>query len=266
MTLLSAHLHLTCSTPDRLPPWTGGLAQAWFLEWVRSVQPELAAQLHDSIDRKPYTISALTESSDVYPNGYTLRLTTFSRAATAAISVLLTEHPPRQIRLGKLNFDMIQLHIEHSDYDALVRQATESPVWLNLHFHSPTTFRSNRLEVPLPLPSLVFGSLIHAWDTFSALPLPLHLGDFIRNQVVLSRHQVATQRVAYSKHRSHVGFTGRVQFAIRALPAGVPTVLSQAEQTSAVRLLGALSRYAYFAGVGIRTAAGMGQTLPLDHW
>lgn len=257
MTLLSVTFQ--CATPDRLelPRWTGHIVQAWFLGWLRAVNSELSTRLHDTPGRKPYTVSPIFDQSREGA-AYGFRLTTLSNELSEAVEPLLSGSPP-DLRLGSTLYSLSIACIARSSYEALVREAADQPPPIILRFSSPTCFHSGGLDVPLPLPSLVFASLIQAWDVFSPLPLPLQLSETVRAHVALARHQLHTERVVIPQHGSHVGFTGKVQFAFHKIGTAPDDLSSRA-------LLSALLHYAAFAGVGVRTTAGMGWVTPQAAW
>src|SRR5262249_7886296 len=124
-----------------------------------------------------------------------------------------------------------------------------------LHFATPTAFRHNGLLVPLPLPELVYGSLIRAWDSFSPLKLPVQLQDFLALSVAIARHRIATQIFTLSRNEKHVGFTGSAEYVVLLAKGG----LSEDVFRQYVQSIALLTDFAFYTGVGIRTAVGMGQ-------
>src|SRR5262249_24296261 len=86
----------------------------------------------------------------------------------------------------------------------------------NLRWEFATTkeFHKCGLSMPIPIPSLVFGSLIQAWDQFSPLPLPLTMGSFVERHVGVSRHRISTRLVKFGKSEQHIGFVGDVHYHI----------------------------------------------------
>ncbi len=233
----------------------GRVAQAWLLDWMRGGDPDLSASLHDTVGRKPYTISPLIGADD----RYALRITSLRADVSERFDTLLRRQSPSEMRIEAAQLAVEAIEIEESSYAELVREATETIASLALRFITPTTFHSNRLDVPLPLPALVFGSLIHAWDSFSPLPLPIHLATLVGDGMAIADCQLRTRRVTYGDRGGHVGFTGYVRYSLRRVPA-----IPSDDQAAAAILLGALIRYARFAGVGVGTAAGMGQVMMLD--
>jgi CRISPR-associated endoribonuclease Cas6 len=116
------------------------------------------------------------------------------------------------------------------------------------------------LIVPLPLPALVYGSLIHAWNAFSPLPLPVLLDGFAGRFVGVARHKITTRMVQFGQSERHVGFVGTAYFSIAPQER---TGLTPDDYRQRVQALDLLTRFAFYAGIGLRTAVGMGQARPL---
>jgi CRISPR-associated endoribonuclease Cas6 len=227
---------------EYLPPlqgWTGQRAQAWFLRWVGQNAPELATQLHAGSTRKPYTVSPI----DMDDARARLRITSLNPALTE----LLNDSPP--FAHGDQAYSVKEVARESRSFPDLLRLG-ETGNLPALQFWTPTAFRSGGREITLPLPELVFGSLIQAWDSFSPLRLPLQLRAVAAEHITIARHAIHTRHVSFP-HRGEtaqrVGFVGRVWFGHNR---GIDPV--------ALRFLCALLHFAPFAGVGVGTAAGMG--------
>ena len=104
---------LSAEAPATLPATQGHHAHAAFLDLVRGVDPDLAAWLHDSRGRKPFTVSPLRglpagrEGQVHVPAGWTcwLRFTFLAQPVfdTFLAALLKGETPPR-IRLGTGSF------------------------------------------------------------------------------------------------------------------------------------------------------------------
>lgn len=123
--------------------------------------------------------------------------------------------------------------------------AVEPTRQVELVFATPTTFKAGDLDLPLPVPKLVFGGLLAKWNAFSPYPLGVSPEEIERKLALAGAH-LATKR--FFDGRSHiVGFTGRAYF--RALKGSTQEL---------VRAVGALAQFAFFAGVGRKTTHGMG--------
>ena len=142
-----------------------------------------------------------------------------------------------------------------SSYESLAQawllDTRRPPARLNLLFASPTAFHSGGLSVPLPLPRLVFGSLLERWNALA----PLRLGDdilaFAEREVAISRHRLQTEALPLSGGL-HIGFTGRCTYVV----PGIQRAPDRSEY--AWRALHLLAAFAFYAGAGIKTTMGMG--------
>ena len=261
MSLLAAIVPV--NAPNGRLPWLGRVAQAWFLAQVRRVDPVLASALHGGQSRRPYTIGILRSEER-----YVLRVTSLSAILT---DLLIARVLPDlgagatfaniEVRFGS---PQIENHpwARRSDYEQLARTAfadsLTEPLTPGFEFGTPTTFHSGGLNVPLPLPSLVYGSLIQAWNTFSPVALPVSLQPFVADYVAIARHRISTRSVK-SGDQLHVGFTGTVRYA---LVRQEKTGLSPDEYRRHVQVINLLAQFAFYAGVGAHTSMGMGQARP----
>ncbi|MBC7228484.1 MAG: CRISPR system precrRNA processing endoribonuclease RAMP protein Cas6 [Thermoflexales bacterium] len=101
--------------------------------------------------------------------------------------------------------------------------------------------------MPLPLPDLVYGSLVEKWNDFAPVAIPPEVRRFAQECVVISRYDLTTQAVPGKGEGMQIGFVGRCRYAVlRADPYWLG-------------LLHALMDYAFYAGVGYQTTTGMGQ-------
>jgi CRISPR-associated endoribonuclease Cas6 len=134
-------------------------------------------------------------------------------------------------------------------YHSLVASEPEPTHRFDLTFITPTAFAQNRIHLPLPVPALMFRSWLDRWNHFA----PVYLGsselvDYLAAAIALSRHNIQTRRVTV--HSGKVtGFTGEVSLY----------VLSHADPLLA-NVANLLIHYSRFAGTGMKTRLGMGQT------
>ena len=262
MTLLAVVLHVQAEQPQTLPRWLGRAAQAWLLGEVQRVDPALADRLHGGQVRRPYTISGPRGD----PPDRWLRITSLSADLTA----ILSERILPQLNQGDTSLHLAGAEIRvtgvdsaahewagRSDYETLARAAFDSPrLQVDFEFATPTAFHHNGLVIPLPLPALVYGSLIQAWNSFSPLPLPVSLDGFAGRSVGIARHRIATRMVQFGPAEQHLGFTGSAHYTV--MPQA-QTGLTPDEYRQRVQILDLLGRFAFYAGVGQRTPVGMGQ-------
>lgn len=126
-----------------------------------------------------------------------------------------------------------------------VTPAKEVELW----FATPTAFKAGDLDLPLPLPRLVFGGLLRKWNAFSPFPLGISPQELER-KVALAEACIRT-KAFYDGRSRIVGFVGRARF--RVLRGSSPELL---------RAVNVLARFAFFAGVGRKTTHGMGLVCP----
>jgi len=248
----------------RLPVSHGTFAYAAALELFLRRDPTLAKALHEAKPYKPFTVSPLLnawvrEGSELILDPhevYTWRLT----GLTQQVSEHLLRFTPDigGVRIGDAVFYITAVFTtkeEHPEagqdnYMAMWERWGQLPPprAVTLHFITPTTFRVGRFEQPFPLPRYVFGSLLALWDTFSPYPIG-QLKDLIDEIVLLSNWRGETRRVDFGDYYT-VGFIGKFTYRIgERLP-------------ELWRLIGLLSEFAFYAGVGWQTTHGLGQVRP----
>jgi CRISPR-associated endoribonuclease Cas6 len=259
MTLLAAVIHLRSEHPIR--PWLGRAAQAWLLGKVREADPALADALHRGQARRPYTVSI--------PRGDVgdpwLRITSVSPDLSATLAQVILPDLKGSIVLAGTEIEIASVNTEahpwsgRSDFETLARQAFESVpdrLHVYLEFATPTTFHRQEIAVPLPLPELVYASLIRAWDDLSPVPLPVPLLDFVEQFVGLAGFRLSTRIVQFGTNERHVGFMGSARYI--SVPRD-KTGLTLDEYRQRIQAIDLLTRFAFYTGIGARTAVGMGQ-------
>ncbi len=254
-------------TETRLPVSHGAFAYASAMDLILRVDPALSRALHDSPGVQPLTVSPLRgemrrEGPEFVLDAgalYEWRLTGVSREA--AEGLLRLSPALGGVRIGPAVFQVAgvcSLPEEQPDagrdtYEALYQRWSEGPLprSVTLEFLTPTTFRRNGFEQPFPLPRQVFGHLADVWNAYSSVPLG-DLRALLGDGVILGRWRGETLRVEMGARRT-VGFVG--SFTYRPVEA-IPELQ---------RLLGMLSEFAFYAGVGWQRAHGMGQVRCIAH-
>lgn len=250
--LISVVVELDPQSDEPLPLYTGHKVHGWFFRWLTRVDAKFASSLH-RLQRKPFTVSGL-HSND---RSTWFRLTSLTDDMSSWLLTHLDRDMPNRISINRRNYDVSAVDIAAQQHP-WARQATYHQLkdryldgsddgnQVRLRFHSPTTFRSQGVNVPLPRPDLVFGSLADRWAAFS----PILLDDAIRivsdGQVVVSRYHLKTSPLHIVKGPP-CGFGGVCYFE----------VLSKNWYWQQVCHL--LAEFAFYSGVGYKTAQGMGQ-------
>lgn len=133
-------------------------------------------------------------------------------------------------------------HLVGASQYSLLTQLPQTTPALTLRFVSPTSFRQQRHVQPFPLPHTVFSGLQKRWNKFAPNRFALPRIDW---QSFAASYDLKTRSV-YLKGKPQVGAEGRVTYRF-----------TDPEQA---RIAHQLAHFANFAGVGRKTAMGMGQT------
>lgn len=260
--LLSLVLTLRPAAPDPdrpLPVWWGPAAHAALLDVLRQADPALAARLHDDNALKPFTASSLM-GRPAAGRTVTLRYT----AASAEVAALLLQAaqngaltPGRRLELDYIPFEITTASWCTEDHPwagaesyaglAPAGLAGQPPRRFTFQFASPTGFRSAERHQPLPLPDLVFGSLLERWNRFAPLALPAETRRYAAECLAVSRFELRSRSVPVKSGGLRVGAVGTVTYA--ALNA----------DRYWLNLLAALAAFARYAGVGAGVGLGFGQ-------
>jgi len=268
--LLSIVLMLRPQTGEHLsqeaPRWWGRAAQALLLDVVQRADPQLAQKLHDEQAPNPYTVSSLLGS---FPQRrlsaeqtYTLRLTAYQ----AELSALLwgAAQPGHPLGLGaviEMDFkpflvESVHLQAEQHPWASAYGYkdlATESllgsapPRRLCLQFTSPTAFHSQEKHIPLPLPELVFGSLLERWNAFAPLAFPAETRRYAAECLAVSRYDLKTRSLPLREGATRIGMVGQASF----------TTLNYDRYWMSI--LQTLAAFSLFSGVGVSASMGCGQ-------
>lgn len=235
----------------------GQRTHALLLRLVQAGSPELAAALHDGPGPRPYTVSGLRgprggAPREVPPGGEVwFRVTCLTGETFAGLLDALLRASARPLRLQGVAVELTG--VETRPGAPAASFASYAELWegaapggpLGLAFRSPTAFRSQGRQSLFPEPRLVFGGLAARWRAHTAVPLPELEGALGR--LVPARYSLRTAMLDYGRYRQ-VGFVGRCLY--EALEP-----LAEAE----ARALACLVQFAFYAGVGAKTAMGMGQ-------
>ena len=272
--LLSLVLTLApLSQPDRpLPSWWGRSAHALLFDVLRQSDPALAEAIHDSNDARPFTVSSLIgrfPRRQFNPEGgHLLRITTLNAALSGILLAACqpggTLSPGGQVKLDRIPF-RVQACASQSDQHPLANTTTypdlasgtllgtqPPPGALTLLFDSPTNFSSkgrlssNGYNIPFPLPDFVFGSLLDRWNAFSPVAFPAELRRYAAECLYISRFELRSRTVTVAGG-VQVGMTGWTTFRTRSY------------DRYWMSLVHTLAQFAFYAGVGAKTAMGLGQ-------
>lgn len=99
----------------------------------------------------------------------------------------------------------------------------------------------------MPLPDLVFGSLVTRWNAFSPVRLEPDVRLRAREQVAIAHYDLRSRSMPHKNGALRVGGVGHVTYSIKD------------EDPYLGAALHILADFALYSGVGAQTAAGMGQ-------
>lgn len=261
--LLAFKLLLQTSTPAHVPPYLGRGVYAAALARLGEVDPAAARAVHDGDGPKPLTCSGLLGAPPRGPlvpgHVYAVRLTALTDEAAAALTAAFLDAPPAELDLDGNRFQVVGTLCNaaqdgwtgRADYTTLaaqhLAQGGEQGRSVTLEFASPTTFKSGGINVPVPLPNLVFGSLVERWNAFGSVALSPEVRRFGAEMVALSRYSLRSAAVGHKGEGLRIGGVGRATYS----------ALSGDRYWLGVLHL--LAAFAVYSGVGSQTTSGMGQ-------
>ncbi len=269
------------------PLWWARAAHALLLNVVRQSNDALAAQLHEENGLRPFTVSTLigrfTHSNPTPDQLYRLRFTAYQPELSALLWQAASAGPLAPGSL--LELDYIPFRVEavspaadaqspaspgpaaapqpeagpaedlswaavntYADLSAPYLLAhIPAPRRLTLRFTSPTTFKSNGMHLPVPLPELVFGSLLEHWNAFAPLTFPPEARRYAAECLAISEYRLSSRPVPVKSGGLRIGAVGEITYS----------ALNYDRYW--MSLMAALAEFALFASVGAGAASGLGQ-------
>lgn len=236
-----------------------------FINLLADTDPELADRLHSQMPNKPFTVSSLMgrfardgSRQIVTPDEvYRVRYTVLTEEIFAGLSqTLLNRYLYGQaVEIDREPFQIERISADPQDtkgwgqvtsYQDLFQQRDQAQE-IRLRFSSPTAFKTGDIHLLFPLPRSVFNSYRRTWRTFVEIPLSEDLMDFVEQHVVVSYYKLRTEVIRAGRFHL-IGFVGNCTYRIMD------------EDPVRVGELNALADFALFAGTGMKTTQGMGQT------
>jgi len=264
--LLSAILTFTTSSKGFLPAALGRAVYAEVLRQIDGRDPQMARSLHAWNGPVPVTCSTLLGARErgseilVEPGrSYTLHITGLMRSVSELLHAFLIEEPEQVWTLHGHAFDLASATCDPAGhpwaglvaYEALAAAnllAADSPDHrVTLEFASPTAFKSGGMTIPIPLPNLVFGSLVDRWNAFSPVSLSPEMRRFGEEAVAISRYALRSVPMSQKNGGLRVGGVGEVTY----------TALNGDRYWHGAMQM--LADFAKYSGVGVQTTNGMGQ-------
>lgn len=264
--LLSVILELTSQRTAVLPAHLGRANHSLLLKWISGFDAPLAQALHDGDGPRPVTCSSLlgiTPTATGLPvragAQYSVRLTSLDALLSQKIEERLIHDAPANWNLHDHPFAVSAVVCDparntwsnSTSYEELAGRylvaGEKSGKSVTIEFVSPTTFKSKEMQVPVPMPGLVFGSLLDRWNALSAVTLPDDFRLFAEEAVAISYHHLRTEVVQHKQGSLLIGAVGKVTY--RAL----------SDDIYWLACLNILADFAFYSGVGAKTSTGLGQ-------
>jgi len=248
------HLNLDTRALKRpLPSHAIPAVHANVYQWIEQINPDAARLLDAAEGAKPFTTSPLMHGSgDAW-----LRLTALDDTLLSLLLEGLDRRP--FVRIYDDVLPIYSRDIVQQTYQDLMHQAG-TDVGAVLRFDTPLSFTSKEMDYLLPDPVYVFSSYLDRWNAFAPeeyrIDEPPAFLDWVRNAVGLSRFELRTESLKFSKHQL-IGCVGQVQYRVIKVIESTP---------HALKMFNVLADYAFFCGTGRKTTQGMGQTTRLNRW
>ena len=121
------------------------------------------------------------------------------------------------------------------------------PRRITFQFASPTSFKSGGMHIPLPLPELVFNSLLERWNAYAPVLFPPETRRYAAECLALSRYRLSSRSIPVKSLGMRVGGVGEA------------TYISLNYDRYWMSLISVLARFAMFSGVGAGASMGLGQ-------
>ena len=161
----------------------------------------------------------------------------------------------RSIRLGKTQWSVKDALLSGSEWAGVSTWAdivrSCSGLRLQYTFATPTAFtkgtgKGDRVMSLYPSPEDLFSGLERRWASLGGPELPKSLLDFVKaGGCIVTAHHLHTV-ISKTSERTQVGFLGDVTYECMY------------DEAKYVNALKALTRFAFYSGVGYQTARGMG--------
>lgn len=231
-------LEIAVFASDVLPPTLGRAIHAQCFHWLTNASPALADELHS---REPFPITLATKPGNSRNQLY-IRIAVLQRQLLAPLLWGMSRDIGCNITLTGIDCQLGKwIDIKHAaSYESLMQVKAQDII--ELEFLSPTSFKQGQRIQPFPLPELVFSSLLRRWNSLAPSPYQLPLVEWEGLTCAYDLNTVALKM----KAGAEIGSVGWVRY--------------QFPDPQQAQIATTLAHFAGFAGVGRKTAMGMGQT------
>jgi CRISPR-associated endoribonuclease Cas6 len=227
-------IQLLLSHHQALPSTLSRAIHGLCLQWFANANPAIATQLHQA-PVSPFTASAQPKSR----HQIQVRIALLQPELLGLLLHGLYLDLGQEITITDVTC-RVSSHVQFvasSSYEKLAQVVPQDP--LRLEFLTPTSFKQEDVIQPFPLPELVFGGLLRRWNAFAPDELKLDRQNWTG---LISAFDLKTH--ALKMKSDEIGSQGWVRYRF--------------PDTEQARVATVLANFAFFAGVGRKTAMGMG--------
>ncbi len=257
----------------------GRAVHALFLRLVGQADPGLSERLHDEAQVKPFTCSNVwrTRPASSPPRAgrdeagrrsmlteaalgeeWQVRFTTLSGDLTRLWMERVLPALPSEVTLSEATYRVIgtTCSAEENSWAGAASYADLAAPYLlgsappptrwPFSFVPPTAFHSGGMTVPLPLPDLLFGSLLDRWNAWSPVALNPEIRRYAQECIAISRYTLRSRALRFRENSVQRGAVGRCEYV---------ALNRDRYWCSATSVLAA---YAFYSGAGYQTTQGMG--------
>lgn len=250
---VTAIIHLRAASSGLVTRSFHCLMHPVFLDRISKADPALGKRLHDCGGMVPFSLSPIMGvAKRIKENeSYWMRVCLLQDSLADAFldsleknfwsePIFLENHIfiPESVVFGKKNGDPWSGGESYRE----ILESCKGSKRLTLHIASPLSFKRGDLHYPLPDPALIAGNLARRWDLFADVPLPENTGC---DNISFSYLNIKTMPFSLRKGGTIIGSSGKISFIVKG-------------STNERRYFEALLRFAFYAGVGVKTTQGMG--------
>ena len=230
-------LEISIFPNDILPSTLGRAIHALCFQWLANASPNLAKDVHNR-EYSPITVAIKPKAQQM---AMTLKIGLLQGELLAPLLWGMSRDIGNEISITGVTCRLgNEIKIcQTSSFKDLMQIAPQKKICLE--FLSPTSFKQKQTIQPFPLPQLVFSNLWRRWN--NSAPPELQLPP-VEWQILTSEFEIKTFAMKM-KGGAEIGTKGWVKYHFL-----------QDEQAKIATIL---AHFATFAGIGRKTAMGMGQ-------
>ncbi|MDW8801441.1 CRISPR-associated endoribonuclease Cas6 [Clostridium sp. A1-XYC3] len=228
-------------------------ARIWhgiFFNILKNYSEQISTQYHDKTDRQSFCISPILSEEnfnkrcfDKY-SSLKINISLFNDEIHKGLFEFIRKN--RKVKYGEGQLLIDEISYKSIDENFLDERRVKRGV---MNFITPTTFRINPVNSPLPNPRRIFKSLNKSYkDIFGYDLLQDDIIEQVEKHVIVEEFNINTEVAKYSKFNV-TGFKGKVTLNLKC-----------PEETVQKKLEG-LFALANYVSIGYKTGMGMGQCI-----